>query len=158
MIDHQNIHSIYVIHRTIPIYEMHNMHVLHMFMIVLHVHKPLGGNRPRVFAGFHHNRVDDTYRNRSRLGLRLQVGLRWEADAVVQIEQDRERSGLSIWVLRRAIEVAPATIQGFDANHEHFSRTRVNYGVLSLSKVKAKWTPGLRTPTTDRSSSERRLW
>eukprot|EP00435_Cladocopium_sp_Y103_P012263 s849_g3.t1 len=28
----------------------------------------------------------------------------------------------------KIVSVAPATIQGFDANYEHFSRTRVNYG------------------------------
>lgn len=50
----------------------------------------------------------------------------------------------------KIVSVAPATIQGFDANYEHFSRTRVNYGdadsrplFLKAKKGKGKTTmPG----------------
>ncbi|CAJ1378662.1 unnamed protein product [Effrenium voratum] len=51
----------------------------------------------------------------------------------------------------KIVNVAPATIQGFEANYEHFSKTRVNYGdpdvrPLFLKKPKAVKTRSLRKP------------
>ncbi|CAE6914279.1 ML1 [Symbiodinium natans] len=35
---------------------------------------------------------------------------------------------MALFKSNKIVNVTPAAIQGFEANHEHFSRTRVNFG------------------------------